>query len=256
MAQQLDFEKLPANEHVTVAIGPANSVSNFWAPTAVELNALQPASVSISWNDYDFGIQASEQSSDPSLADVSTYQERGSANYGGSMSFYYPKDYDDNSNNHSLVYDLTQKPGTYLVIAVRIDGDTKTTAEFVDGDYVHVYYVQTDSETNAITGSDAYRRTIGLLQQSVFSHYTVVGAGVGDLDVLSTTIAAAPGDVGRITAEISGRDVTNSLDFATSDGDVVGVAKGGVWEAVAPGTADIVATHPSGATEVVTVTVA
>lgn len=255
MAQQLDFEKLPANKHITVAIGPANSVADVDNPTASELNAMQPSSVSISWSDYDFGIQASEQTNDPSLADSSNYQTRGAANYGGSMSFYYPKDYDDNSNNHSLVYDLTDKPGTYLMVAIRIDGDTPTSADFADGDFVHVYYVQTDSETNSLTGSDDYRRTVGLLQQSVFSHYTMVGASTGTLTPSSATVTGVAGDVGRITVELYGRDVTNSLRVQTSDGDVVSVSTGGVYRLVGSGTAVITFTHPSGNSETVDVTV-
>lgn len=253
---QLDFEKLPADQHVTVAIGPANAIANVAQPTAAELNAMERASQSISWNDWDFGIQASETVNEPSLADVSNFTDFGASNYGGSISMYYPKNYDDPSNPHSNLYDLTDVPGTMLFIAIRVDGDKKTSLDFADGDYVSVYLAQTDSETNSLTGADALRRTIGLLQQSVFAHYTVVGPHVITPD--PTSITAAAGDRGRIRATVGGREYTNALSYQSSDPTVVTVSPGGVWVAQGTGAATITITEDgnSSATEgTVTVTV-
>lgn len=250
----LDFEKSRANKHVTVSIGPLSAVANLAVPTAAELNAMQPASQSISWNDWDFGMQASEQSSDPSLADAANYQSRGAANYGGSFSAYYPEEYDDNSNNHALVHEITRLPGTKLIVAVRVDGETPTTAAFADGDYISLYVVETGSETNAITGEDDYRRTIGLLQQGSFAFYTVVGPHVITATPTTITGTAATGK-GRITATVGGREYTNALNFRSSNSAVVTVRKGGYYQIRGAGSATItILDKEAGTTATVTVT--
>lgn len=232
----LDYEKLPADKTTTVWIGPtspATGVADVDEPTADELNntggvsGMQPASQSISWNDWDFGTQASEVLNEPSLADAATYEEFGQNNFGGGMSFYYPEEYDDNSNLHSIIYDLTDIPGERDDIGLRIDGETFTTEPAADGDFVSVYRVQGEAEQNPFTPGESKRRTVNFIQKSEFSHFTVVG------DHAITAIAPAsfaPGDTGRIRASQQGRDVTNRLRFSTSNGDVINVYPGGFYE--------------------------
>ena len=252
---QLDYTKLPAAQHITVAIGPANAIANPGMPTAAELNAMQPASQSISWNDYDFGMQASEQTSDPSLADVANFQEFGAVSYGGSMSFYYPKDYDDPSNPHSLLYDLTDKPWTKVYIAVRIDGDTPTSEPFADGDIVSVYLAQTDGEVNSLQGADALRRTVNFLQQSVFAFETIVGPH--PLVATPTTVSGTAGTAGRITVTAGGREYTSALRFRAANPAIVDVQPGGFYKLVGTGSTTITVTdEDANTTTSVSVTVA
>lgn len=252
---ELDYVKLDANQHITVAIGTPDKILNVGVPLPAELNALQPASVSISWNDWDFGIQASEVSNDPSLADVANYETRGAANYGGGISFYYPKEYDDNTNNHSIIYDLTDIPRTMLLVAIRVDGEKKTSRPFAVGDRVHVFLVQTDSETNSLQGADALRRTVGMLQQSVFAVYTTVGSHA--ITPESATVSATVGEKARILVKCDGREATNSLTFRSSAPNIVEVHAGGVYVAKAAGTATITATDTfSGNSTTIAVTVA
>lgn len=225
--RDLDFQKLPANQHITFWIGPTNAVRDLRVPTAAEINAMKMASHSISWNDYDFGMQASEQVNDPSLADVAEFQEIGASNYGGNVSFYIPRKYDDASNPHSQIYDLTEKPGTNLLVVTRLDGEKKTSKPAADGDLVSCYLVQTDSESNSIEGADAMRRTVGMLQQSNFSYYTVVGGGT----LVSTpgSITGAAGTHGRLVVKMGDRDVTNMLKFTSDDPEKILVYPGGVY---------------------------
>lgn len=131
-----DYDRLRSDEHVTVWGGPTGSgavgITDTATPTADEINNTGGTSLmlnqspSISWNDTDFGIQESETLNDPSFADAATYTEFGAKNYGGSLSYFMPNKYDDNSNNHSLVYDQTDTPRTRMDIVQRIDGETKT----------------------------------------------------------------------------------------------------------------------------------
>ncbi len=258
----MDYQKLPADRTTTVWLGPtgaATGIAEISEPTAAELNnaggtsGIQPASQSISWNDWDFGTQASEVLNEPSLADAATYEEFGQNNFGGGVSFYYPEDYDDNSNLHSVIYDLTDTPGELNDIAIRIDGETFTTEPAADGDFVSTYRVQGEAEANPFTPGESKRRTVNFIQKSDFSHFTVVG------DHAITPIAPAAfalGDTGRIRASQQGRDTTNRLSITTSDGEIINVYPGGFYEVTGEGTATVTITdNATGDTATVEVTV-
>ena len=238
------YDRMRSDKHIGLAMAPtgnATGVQNVFAPTEAELEiggaaGTLNAAPSTSWNDFDFGIQASETTSDPSLADDSTYEDFGAVNASGSVSLYNSKKYDDDSNNHSLLYDLTEQPWTTLDVIERIDGDISNMAPFEDGDLVHVVRTMTDGEVNNIAGQDALRRTVSLLPQGDVAVYTVVGA--------HTITAIAPstfeeGDKGRIRATIQDRDVTNMLSFSSSDPEVIQVYSGGFYEVTGEGTATV-----------------
>ena len=261
----LNFVKLPSDKHVTVAVGPSGGttlgITDIDAPLAAELNntggtsGMIPASQSISWNDFDLGTQASETNNEPSLADSGSYVEFGTSNYGGQISWYLPAEYDDNSNLHSVIYDLTDEKYHRLDVAVRIDGDITTSTAFVNGDFVSTYRVQSGGDANPFTPGESKRRTVTYNPRSDFSHYTVVGP--------HTITAIAPasfgvGDKGRIRASQGGRDRTNALEFSTSDGTVIDVYPGGFYEVTGADTdtATVTITDPgTGDTQTVAVAV-
>lgn len=236
----LDYRKTPAEQRVTVWLGPKGSIANYNAPTATEINAMLMASPSISWNDFDFGLQESETMNDPSLADVSTYEDFGAASYGGSMSFYYPKEYSDDSNTHSMVYDLTDLPWTELDVVIRIDGDVKTSVPAADGDFVSTYAVMTDSETNSLQGADALRRTVGMLQQDAFAHRVPVGSPVVTVTGTSTLTA---GQSAPFKGTVGGRNYTGALNWRSTEPAVATVSQAGVVTGVASGIATIMAVN-------------
>lgn len=243
MAITLDFEKLPAEQNITVWIGPENSFADFSTPTAAEINAMQNISHALSWQDFDFGMQASETTNDPSFADTSNYTDFGAANYGGSMSMYYPNEYDDPSNELSLAYDLTDKPHTMVAVAIRIDGEKRNNTPAADGDYIHTFLTMTDSEINNLAGAEALRRTVGMLQQSVFSVYTVVGMGA-TTPTVDATLALNEGDAKRLNVTVVGREFTNACRYRTDDPGVAVVSGAGVVKAIGSGDCDITVTNP------------
>lgn len=242
----MNYAKLPADRHVKVTLGPSGGttlgITDIEEPTAAELNntggtsGMQPASQTISWNDFDFGTQASETLNEPSLADAGSYVEFGQSNYGGTMSYFRPEDYDDNSNMHSVIYDLTDEKYHLLDVAVRIDGARLTTVPAADGDFTSTYRVQSGGDANPFTPGESIRRTINYMPKSDFSHYTVVG---------SHAITAIPpasfttGTAGRIRASQGGRDRTNALDISTADPTIILVAKGGFYKVVGTGTTTV-----------------
>lgn len=261
-----DYIRVESNRHDTIWLGPtgaATGIQNIGAPTADEINntggtsAVINASPSISWNDLDFGVQDSDTENDPSLADAANYEDFGQENYGGSMSLYYPNEYDDNTNNHSLVYDLTDEPRTKLDVVERIDGAKTTSTPAVDGDFAHVFRTLTDGESQAWDGAESLRRTVTHLSQGALAICTVVG--------LTTLVAVPPtatpyaaGTKARLRVTAEDRDITNSCDFRSSDGSVVAIYPGGFYEitGASAATSTITITHrASGITQTVAVTV-
>lgn len=260
----MDYKKLAANREtsaVTVWVGPSGGttlgITNIAVPEAAELNntggtsGVQPASQSISWNDWDFGLQASETNSEPSMADAASYEEFGQTNYGGGISFYMPYEYDDNTNQHSVIYDLTDIPGTVVDVAVRIDGEKFIDTPAANGDYVSGFRVQTGSEDNPFTPGESKRRTVGFNAKGGVAPYTIVGPHTITIVPPASTPWAA-GRKGRLRATVQGRDYTNALRWTSSNGAAVQVYPGGFYEVVgtAGGTAIVTARDDKAGTQV------
>ena len=255
MSVTLDYTKLTSNGHVTVLWAAPGSFANWQSPTATELNAALNLSSSISWNDYGFGVQASNTQNDPSLADTGNRTDRGASQYGGAISFYYPGAFDDATNAYSLAFDAVAVPRTSGYIVARIDGNKPTTQAFAAGDFVSVMEVLTDGQTNVITGEEAFRYTVNMLQQGSLEVYTVVRTTTVTV-VTPATLTLAVGAHSRLTGTANGRAYTNGLVWSTSDATKATVSNAGVVTGVAAGSATITATFAqTGATDTTAVTV-
>lgn len=262
----LDFTKLNSNKAHAVWHGPSGGttlgITDVYEPLAAEINNTGGTSgvinvtPSISWNDWDFGTQASETLNEPSMADAASFTEFGANNYGGGISYYMPAEYDVDADLHSVVFDLTDAIDAKIDVVTRLDGDIDTQAAAANGEFVSVYRVEGGSDQNPFTPGESKRHTRGWFQKSEFSHYVVVGP---------QTITAIPpaaftaGSKGRIRASQGGRDTTGRMAFSTSNAAVIDIeAYGGIYSipAGATGTATVTITDEgSGETATVTVTV-
>lgn len=248
----VDYKRLRANADASVVtpwIGPSGATSTLGVeevgePTAAELNntgdvsGLVMAAKAISWDDWDFGTSASETNSQPSMADVSTYEEFGQYNFGGGISFFQPLENDDPSNVMSVVKDLT-KVDLDQDIVTRIDGDKPVTQAAANGDYVSVYRTTSVAVANPFTPGESKRRTVTFSSAEDFAYYTVVGPHV--LTAVETGNTYAVGEKRRIRIEVQGRDFTNSdaLRWSSSDAGVIDIYPGGFYEIVGAGTATV-----------------
>jgi hypothetical protein len=241
---EMDYEKLYANsrKHSVVAafVGPSAptttlGITDIAQPAADELNntggvsGIYNATPAISWNDWGFGLEASETNNEPSLADLSSYEEFGASNFGGTISYYRPETWADNSNLISIVEELTDQPGQRNDIAVRIDGDKAWNQPVANGDYVSAYRVESGSESNTFAAGESKRRTVGYMNKGDFAHYTVVGPHT----IVPIPAPTDPWDAGRkarLRASVQGREYTNALEFRSSDATVVDIYKGGFYE--------------------------
>lgn len=238
MAITMDYKKLSSDERVGVFGGPSGAafgIQDLQEPQADEINntgnvsGMIPFSQSLSWSDTEIpGVRDSETSNEPSYADPATYEDFGPTNYDGALSLFMPNDYDDLSNDHALVYELTKDMREILDFAVRIDGDIDALAPAEDGQYVSTSRQQILSEANPFDFSASVRRTVGLTGKGGFAHYTIVGDH--ELTIVPPTGGFSAGDKGRILVEVQGRDYTNALSFVSDDPSVIRVYPGGFFE--------------------------
>jgi hypothetical protein len=235
--------KVPSSGNIRVWWALENAFANFEAPTAAEINASLDISDSISWNDFDFNLEASNQLDDPAITTVGKKIDRGYTNFGGSISLYYPGDFDDASSVYSLAYDALDQPRTRGFLVLRIDGEESTPLAAA-GDLVHVFRVITDGYAEAIVGEEAFRYTVTFLMQGDYCVRGVVAGTVAAPVVLApTTLAADVGDIKRLQATVGGRSYTNGVKYTSSDASIASVSPAGIVTAVAVGSATITATY-------------
>ncbi len=258
--------RLPSSGNIQVRWHASNAFANPARPTPTEVNAGRIITDDISWNDYDFGVSASNTTNDPSLAAKSNVADRGAMQYGGGISLYLPGDASDTSNHHKVTYDLLAAPRTLGWLTVQIDGElseTNTppytgglTQTAADGDLIDVYKVMTAGYAHAITGEEAFRETITFLPQGEAYINAVVSASAPTVVLTPATATPAPDAVIAVKATVNGRPFTRGVRWTTSDAAVATVSQNGIVTIVgdASDTATITATY-LGASDDATLTV-
>jgi hypothetical protein len=254
--------KVPSAGNARIFWGPDGSFANPAAPTVAEITALTDLTDAISWNDFGFGMNNSNTSSDPAMSSLGKVLDRGMAQFGGKISFYYPKNFDDTTNKYSTVYDLMAIGRNTGYIVIRIDGriltsGTATSANPVKavaaGDIVHVFKVKTDAYSETIKGDNAFRYTVEFLPQGIAAPRVVVRPTVSTGYLTTISPATLTGSLAagkyKLSASIDGRTYTNGMTWTTSDPTKATVSKAGVVKILAStGTVTITATYPGGGT--------
>jgi hypothetical protein len=231
--------KVPASGNIRVWWALPNAFANWEAPTAAEINACLDVSDSISWNDFGFGVQASNTIDDPAITAIGKVSDRGAAQFGGTISFYYPRNFDDVGSDYSLTYDALDQPRTTGYIVWRMDGEQSSTSA-VTGDLVSVAKVMTDGYAESIVGEEAFRYTITFLSQGDLAVRTVVGGGTVVVTPSTSTLAAGASE--RLVATVGGRVYTNGVKWTSSNPASTTVSSAGVVKAVTTAGATITAT--------------
>jgi hypothetical protein len=248
--------KVPSSGNIRVWWALPNAFANFAAPTATEINNCLDVSDSISWNDFDFGLQASNTIDDPAITAIGKVSDRGAAQFGGGVSFYYPGAFGDVSNAYANTYDAMDQPRTPGYLVVRIDGDKANSPLAVDGNMVSVYKVMTDGYAETITGEEAFRYTITFLPQGDLAVRALVGGTGGSPQILEAIPDLSVGESYRVTAIANGRNYTNGLKWTSSNPAVASISTAGVITAISAGVSDITATYEAdGTSESASVTV-
>lgn len=255
-----------ANTQITA---DGNAITVWWAlpnyaadpsnPTAVELNAARDITCEVAWENFSFGSQASNQTSDPALCDVGNTQTRGFAQFGGTMSFFYPDQYADLTQSDAATFAAFQTADVLGYVIIRVDGQKTTagvatkTKPAANGDFISIYKVQADGWSDVNTGETNFKYTITFLPQGDVWVNTVVGTPtVATLAPIGAADYTVDGKT-PISAYITGRElaaVAGEWDgypgwfrWTSSDSTVASVDANGVVTGVAAGPADITAIH-------------
>jgi len=247
--------KLPASGNIRVWFGLENSLANYAAPTATEINAMLDVSDAVSWNDFGFGLQASNTIDDPAITALGKVSDLGAAQFGGAISFYYPKSFTDTSSKYQVVYDALDQPRTKGYLVMRIDG-TQSTTSATAGDLVHVFKIMTDGYAESITGEEAFRYTVTFLSQGSLAVRAVVKSASAYVTLVWHKGALTPTLAGslavknyKLGCKVDGRWYTNGVAWTSSDTTKATVSKAGtVMLLASTGTVTITATYPGGGT--------
>jgi len=248
--------KYPISGNIRMWFVPINGIANPAAPTVPEITAGIDISDAVSWNDKDFGVQASNTINDPAITAKGNVSDRGAAQYGGSLSFYYPQNRLDTTNLYKTVADALDQPGTQGYIIVRVDGlelsvPTGTTAQpgtsIAAGDFVNVFRVETAGYGESITGEEAFRYTVSFITKGFVKTLAVVRTNATPVApvIVGTVPSAAAGTKVALTATLVSRRYTRGLVWTSSAPNIASVSRNGVVTRRATGTANIIATDPA-----------
>lgn len=246
---------------LSVWFGLPNYAANPANPTAAEINATQNVTASVAWASYSFTAAASTQNSDPSFIDIGDTKIRGFGQFGGSISFFYPNNYTDNTDVNVQTFTALKAPRTLGYLIIRSDG-LKTTSSVGDvnkaavtADFVYIYKVMSDGWVDVNVGEVDFKYTITFQPQG----YLWANAFVGTVTI-ATPVAigataynhASPGNGTPLGSYFTGRQlaaVTNFwngtpgwLSWSSSDPTKATVDANGTVKAVAAGVVSIIAT--------------
>lgn len=245
--------RLPASGNIKLRWHAENAFANPARPTPTEVNAGLDITDDVSWNDFDFGIQASNTNNDPSLAAKSNVSDRGAMQYGGSISLYLPTDFEDLSNSHAVAYAALAEPRTIGWVSMQVDGElseTNTatytgglTQTAANGDLISLFKVMTAAYSHAITGEEAFRETINFMPQGDAYVHAVVSTAAPTLLVTPATATPTAGAIVALAATVNGRKFTRGIRWTTSDATKATVSQNGVVTTIAAGSATITGTY-------------
>ena len=240
-------QKVTSNGNVTVWLVPVSGIVDYKSPTATEINAGLNVTPAIAWDGTTIpAATESDSVDDRSLADRGNATSRGSAQFEGTLNFFYPKDLNENVTDYGKAFTFLRVPRVPMYAVVRVlqsGSDWNKAAEA--GEYVSVFRFLTDGWTNDVAEDDAYKYAVSLLAQGEVAIYTQVKNGA------PVTVSAPDGtniDVGEavaLRAVLSGKDMTNAVTWHSDDPAVATVSPNGVVKGVSAGTAEITATHPA-----------
>jgi hypothetical protein len=246
--------RLNSGGNVSIRFGLPGFAANWRKPTVAEVNATLDITQSVSFQDFSFGAQASNQLSDPAVSDTGNAQTRGFAQFSGSLSFFYPAEYDDATNPYSNTYDTFDSADVVGYLLIRVDGEVTPEGDFDAnlGDFWNVYRVIADGWTDVVVGENAFRYTIEFLPQGDIATRVWVGTTPTITASVVGGATLAVGGKKPTLAYLTGRQLHTdgySWGFRGSSDDttIMTVDNNGVIHGIAAGTADLVFTHlPSG----------
>lgn len=232
--------KIISNRRISWLFGPATGI-NWDAPTRAQIQALQNFSGALRLAGSDFGLQATEMTSDPTFSDEAGSQELGYANFGGNVSNIIPA-VDDTTSVMRRAHTTLKTPHADLAVAQRF-GVIESTA--VDaGDEINLFHVATTAETTERRQNNYSQTTELVAQDDVLVNYVVPPAAAVAVITGGTAGGTVASGGGFLWATYQGVKVTCGVNWVSSNPAVAVVWPNGFVEFLSAGTTQITATYP------------
>ena len=249
------------DKHVALAFVASGGIANIYAPTPAELNAGVNLSRAVAWDNLEVNPSDSSDIDDASIVDSATAVEAGFDQYGVTLPLFYPKDLTLSGDPYVIAYNTFKAGRVAGYIVRRYKPAVSTLATFSDtfavADWVEVFKVVADFADQDTEGEDSTKYTVHFLPQGTMSGPVLVKTASPVVVAPGTaSITVAGAGKTKLTATLSGYDITADVTWTSSDNTKATVSNG-VVKAVAAGTATITATYASATgagTSVITVT--
>lgn len=224
------------------------------APTAAEINAGLNLSEAIAWNNFELGSSGSDDVDDRAITDVGNAISRGFPDFSATLDFFREANAGDTSSIYYQAFQLFKQAGILGYLVVRY-GQAAPSTVAVAGQIVSLYYFITDYVADDTEGDDSVKFEVAFLPQGTLYEHVLVKTAVPVIS-LPTTMSIGVGDIDKIDSTVSGKVVTASSDYSSSDTTKAIVSSTGVVTGVAAGTATITVSNAgASASDTVAVTV-
>jgi hypothetical protein len=244
--------KVSSAGNIVVRWALPGAFANWKKPTVAEVNATLDVTDSVAWADFSFGNQASNQISDPGIADQGNTQTRGFAQFGGTISFFYPRAYNNVSDANSQTFEALDQPWTLGYILLKADGliTPAGTRTATAGDFWHVYKVISDGWSDVNVGEVNFKYTITFQPQGDVWVNANVNTAVTITQSMNGGATLSVGTKKPMIAYLTGRQVTTNgypgaFTWTSSDVTKATVDANGLVKGIAAGSANITATWPA-----------
>lgn len=241
--------KVQSGGNIVIRWALPGFAANWKKPTVAEVNATLDVTDSVAWANYAFGTQASNQVADPSIADVGNVQSRGFAQFGGTISFFYPRVYNNAADANSNTFEALDQPGTIGYVLIRADGIVTPAGGrlAIAGDFWHIYKVISDGWSDVNTGEEGFKYTITFQPQGDLWSNANVNTAVTIVATITGGNAFTVGQKKPTVAYLTGRQVhtegyPGAFAWTSSDSTKATVDANGVVKGIAAGSANITAT--------------
>lgn len=236
--------KIVSNKNVGVFVGPATAIADITAPTLAELNTLVNVSDAIQWNQFTFGLQASQVDQDRELTAGVDAASRGYDAFNGSINFYTPTPL-DTSSVYRVAKNLVAVPHTELAVVIRTG--ISASAAWAAGQVFNSYHVITDANKQARGPKDRYY-TIHLKEKGFCGVNRIVPSSVATaVTVTPGTLAVNVGKAIQLKSVYEGNDITIGATYTVSDVTKAFVTKHGLVIGLATGTPTVTVSYPGSA---------
>lgn len=248
--------KQQSNGFVRVVWVPTAGVVNPQFPTVAELNAGVDLSAAIAWEDYEIGMQGSDDIEDRAITDLGNAISRGTANYGATLDFFRDKNNTDATSIYRTAFETfrTNRVSGYLITRV---SEKVATAAWAAGDNISVFKLMAVTSVDVTSGDTSTKFQVNFLPQGVAHPYTMV-AGAGAITV-AATLSVAVGASRLLTPTLASKSIRSRATYTSADTTKATVSNHGVVTGVAStgaGTVTITTSYGAGTSGSTAVTVA